>query len=422
MSYNIKTIAAVSMILVLLIGGVSVSAVEQKRILFYEKNSAKGYTIEEDYSTFKDALERKGYVVESLDIELSREVLTTRDPDVLIIAALSNSLSSTELAAIFEFVMQKNRGLFILGGSSSKKGSSPANQITIPFGMTLDTAVLQDERNPVIAGTTPSKDKENFVVDTFTTDDPTIRLAIQGVRELAFFGGVGIDVPESNEDSSLKIVAQSGRNAYSPESQVFQKGSQPPIAAAVIVGDGLVFVLSDEDMLVDEYLDTSKYKYDNLRFGTNIVDWLRTTKIASNVSGDIEQLSIVYGSCVTIKNSLNETLIDTENKLEKTTQEKILLAQEYDRTTQELTELKAQVDPVLGIDYMYWALVIVAVAIILLSVVIAGRKSKKESTGESDEVFGYEFEEGFGEEEAGDADMDKEFTDFAEVEDEVVKE
>jgi len=420
MIWNKKTNAAI-LVIIIFFGSLTVSAVDQKRILFYEKNSAKGYTIEQDYSTFKDALERRGYVVESLDIELSRDVLQTRDPDVLVIAALSGSLSSTELAAIFEFVMQKNRGLFILGGSASKKGISPANQITIPFGMTLDSATLQDERNPVVEGSTPSTKKEEFVVNTFNPDsDPTLGLAIQGVREIAFFSGTGIDVPKSEQDSNVKTVAICGRNAYSPESQIFQKGSRPPIAAAGIVGDGLVFVLSDEDMLINDYLDTSKYKYDNLRFGTNIVDWLRTTKIASNASADIDQLIISIGSCITLKERLNETLEETKDRLDQTTKEKTALAQEYEQTTMELNELKEQADPILHINYMYWAIAVVAIAVILLSVVVAGRKSKKAPSDEKEEVFGYEFEEGFGEEEdAGDLNVDEEFTDFADVGEEV---
>jgi hypothetical protein len=420
MSWNKKTNAAILVIMVLF-GSLTVSAVDQKRILFYEKNSAKGYTIEQDYSTFKDALEGKGYVVESLDIELSRDVLQTRDPDVLVIAALSGSLSSTELAAIFEFVMQKDRGLFILGGSLSKKGITPANQITIPFGMTLDSAVLQDERNPVVEGSTPTTKKEEFVVNTFNPDsDPTMSLAIQGVREVAFFSGPGIDVPEASQNSNVKTVAICGRNAYSPESQIFQKGSRPPIAAAGIVGDGLVFVLSDEDMLTNNHLDTTKYKYDNLRFGTNIVDWLRTTKVASNVSADIDQLIISVGSCITLKERLNETLQETTQRLDKTIAEKTALAQDYEQTTMELNELKEQADPILHISYMYWAIAVVAIAVILLFVVVAGKRAKKAPSDEKEEVFGYEFEEGFGEEEdAGNLTVDEEFTDFADVGEEV---
>ncbi|MEA1925417.1 MAG: hypothetical protein U9M95_06055 [Candidatus Altiarchaeota archaeon] len=414
MSWNKKTNVAILVIMVLF-GSLTASAVEQKRILFYEKNSAKGYTIETDYSTFKDALEGRGYVVESLGIELSRDVLQTRDPDVLVIAALSSQLSSTELAAIFEFVMQKNRGLFILGGSASKKGISPANQITIPFGMTLDSAILQDERNPVVGGTKITE--KDFVVNTFNPDsDPTIGLAIQGVREIAFFEGSGIDVPKSDQNSNVKTVAICGRNAYSPESQIFQKGSRPPIAAAGIVGEGLVFVLSDEDMLTNDHLDTTKYKYDNLRFGTNIVDWLRTTKIASNVSADIDQLIISIGSCITLKERINDTLQETTQRLDKTIAEKTALAQEYEQTTMELNELKEQADPILHINYMYWAIAVVAIAVILLSVVVAGRKTKKAPSDEKEEVFGYEFEEGFGEEDdSGNLNVDEEFTDFTDV-------
>ncbi len=422
MNWNKKTGVAILVIMVLF-GGLTASAVEQKRILFYEKNSGKGYTIEEDYSTFKEALEGKGYIVESLDIELSRDVLQTRDPDVLVIAALSRSLSSTELAAIFEFVMQKNRGLFILGGSPSKKGITPANQITIPFGMTLDSAILQDERNPVVEGSNPTTKKEEFVVNTFNPgEDPTLRLVIQGVREIAFFSGPGINVPESDQNSNVKTVAICSRNAYSPESEIFQKGSRPPIAAAGIVGEGLVFVLSDEDMLTNDYLDTSKYKYDNLRFGTNIVDWLRTTKIASNVSADIDHLRIAIGSCITSKDRLNETLQETEKRLDKTIADKTALAQRYEETNKELIELREQVDPILHINYMYWAIVVVAIAVIMLSVVVAGKKAKKASPDEKEEVFGYEFEEGFDEEEgegSSKLDGDEEFTDFTDVEAEV---
>ena len=397
----------VILMLVSLMFCVYTSALDQKRVLFYEKNSK--YKIDKDYSMFKEALERKGYIVESLNIELSREVLRSRNPDVLVIASLTKSLSSNELASIFEFVMQDGKGLFVLGGSGkSGKTTSPANQITIPFGMTMDSAMLEDEKNPVIEDSKPSTKKNNFVVSLFNKEDPTIRLAISGISQVAFFDGPGIIVPEK-ADTSVKIVARGSRNAYSPGSSVFQKGSQPPIATAAIVGNGLVFVLSDEDMLTNKYLDTSKYKYDNLRFGTNIIDWLYSTKPSLNVSRDIDQLRVVYGECMVDVEKLTDNVKKLTNKTKELQKNLEITLNQKNELQEKLKRLESQSDPVLGINYMYWAIAVLGVAIIILSLVMAGKKAKKELKEEGGEVFGYEFEESFeGEEEGkeGEEDID----------------
>ncbi len=259
------------------------------RVLFYEQKSK--YKIDDEYSLFSTALQTKasvssplfGYIVESYQEDFSSEVLLSRHPDVLVIASLTEPLSSDELSVVSDYLMHGGR-LFILGGSTDA-----VNQIIAPYGMTLDSAVLMDETRPV----SPEGNNTEFVVDIFNFRDELIRATYFGISQIAFFGGSGIIISSTADPSLVKTVAIGSRDCYSPSSVVFNKGSQPPIAAAAVVwGEGgnvsgqlgLVFVLSDEDILTNEHLDTSKHNYDNLRFGTNIIDWLYVTEIVIDKS------------------------------------------------------------------------------------------------------------------------------------------
>lgn len=356
------------------------------KVLFYETNKVgANYKIETGYSKFKDELVKKGYSVSRIEIPLSREVLRSYDPDVLVIANLNSPLDASELAAVFEFVMQDGKGLFICGGTSS------ANKITIPFGMTIDEGgTLEDETSPVMDSSTGAQvtGKTNFVARSVETQDNLIRLAVQGVNQLAFFECNGISI-----SGDAKVVVKGDWDTYSPKSPTFPKGSEPPLASAALVGRGQVFLLSDSDMLTNNRLDTAKYKYDNLRFGTNIIEWLRSSTMKPDESVDIDGLRVTMGQLMVDIDNLNKTVIDftqRNNNLQATIQQKdasiALLSQEN-------ASLKSQT--ALGVSYTTWAIALLAVAILLLAINMS-KKSKK-GEGKSENLvsgFGYEFEEG----------------------------
>ncbi|RLI93213.1 MAG: hypothetical protein DRO89_00510 [Candidatus Altiarchaeales archaeon] len=370
-------------VLVLISSGICVA---ETKILFYETNKvSRDYKIETGYSKFKEALEDKGYSVSRIEIPLSREVLRSYDPDVLVIANLNSPLDASELAAIFEFVMQDGKGLFIAGGTSS------ANQITIPFGMTIDTGILEDESSPVWDSSSGAEvaDKTNFVIHTINRQDPSIRLLIQGVNQLAFFGGNGISI-----SGDAKLVVTGDWDTYSPKSPTFPKGSKPPVASAALVGNGLVFLLSDADMLTNDKIDTSRYRYDNLRFGINIIDWLRASKERPPKSVEIDELRIIVGQLMVDIDNLNRTKIALEKTIRERDKRIDELTQENSDKDEIIRMLQSQADPVLHINYTTWAILLLAIAIIAL-VAIMSKKAKKPEAEEEEEVgFGYEFEEG----------------------------
>lgn len=356
------------------------------KVLFYETNKVGGnYKIEKGYSNFKDELEKKGYSVSRIEIPLSREVLRSYDPDVLVIANLNSPLDASELAAVFEFVMQDGKGLFICGGTPA------ANKITIPFGMTIDEGgTLEDETSPVLdsASGTQVSGKTNFVARRVETQDNMLRLAIQGVNELAFFECNGISI-----SGDAKVVVRGDWDTYSPKSQTFPKGSEPPLASAALVGRGQVFLLSDSDMLTNDRINTARYKYDNMRFGTNIIEWLRSSTIKPNESVEIDELRMIMGQLMVDIETLNNTVLDLTQRnsnLQATVQQKDASIAVL---SEENASLKSQT--ALGVSYTTWAIVLLAVAILLLAMNMS-KKSKKKGAKEEELIsgFGYEFEEG----------------------------
>lgn len=364
----------------------SVANAQTARILFYESsNVGKNYRISTGYSKFKEALELKGYSVERYEGTLSREDLENYNPDVLVIASLDKPLSAEELAAIFEFVMQDGKGLFICGGTQA------ANQLTIPFGMTIDPqGLLEDETSPVVdAKSIPSKDKTWFVVTTLERQDPSLRLLVQGINSLGFFGGNGISV-----SGDVKVVASGDWDTYSPKSSTFPKGSRPPIATAALVGNGMVFLLSDADMLTNDKIDAAKYRYDNLRFGTNIIDWLRSSTKRPPESVEVEELRVILGQLMVDLEAMNKSNKDLKETIKQKDSTINTLTENNKKLTEENNKLMSQT--FMGINYMTWGIVLLAIAIIALAVVMSKKQKKEKKSEESGGGFGYEFDAGAG--------------------------
>jgi hypothetical protein len=137
-----KSLVTVLLVVYLLVGGVSA-----KRILFYEVGTSKDYTIESGYSKFADEL-RKKYEVASIEKgEMTKEKLESYD--ILVVQEIGKQLSTSEISSIIWFVLQKGRGLMINGGGGGK-----ANQLTIPFGVTIDTGFLNSTTGTVSRRTT----------------------------------------------------------------------------------------------------------------------------------------------------------------------------------------------------------------------------------------------------------------------------
>lgn len=361
----------------LLIFSISVSA---QRVLFYEKSVSGDYRIGSGYSNFKDKLEMEGYVVVRITGELTDEKLS--EYDVLVIPNLGSDLSSDELAAIFKFVMLDGKGLFVCGGTANTK------TITIPFGMKIDSSsgsILEDEKHPIRDVSTGQDviDNKKFVVSTFGKD-PMVRTLRQGVNQLGFFGGPGIFL-----SGNAKPVAMGSRSAGSPGGS-FLPGDMPPVAALALVGNGQVFLLTDADMLSNTYLDPSKYRYDNLKFGTNIIDWLSiSASIPANTS--IEELEVTIGQLEIENKYLNESmaqLTDQNNRLTDQLSYAEKRIEDYEKKIE-----KYEGERVFGLSYTTLAIGLLAIAIIVMAVVMSRKVKKQEKKKEVSEL-GYEFEPG----------------------------
>ncbi len=387
---------AIFTVFIILLSIPMVNAVKPKRVLFYEANTK--YSIDDEYSEFKKALEDKGYVVERIGIVLTSEVLKNRNPDVLVVAGLGgkSGLTSGELFAIFKFVMQDGNGLLIMP-PSGKSSVDASNTLATAFGMTLDSAVLENTVKPVVKSGVPETDNTHFVLKSgsFNRGDELVRLILQGVNELAFFGGYGITIMEG---SDAKYVVRGDYETHSPDSTIFTKGGLPPLVVASPVGKGLVIVASSAEMFTDAHVDTTQYKYDNLRFAVNMVDWLRSCPPPENLTCD--ELAIRAMLLIAEKEMINESLTDCQVKLKNETARYKNLGVEYTKKETELVQC-LEGGKLLGIDYIVWAVGLLAVGIIILAIILAGKKGKALKEGEEEEMgaLGYEFEEDLGEEE-----------------------
>ncbi len=379
-------------------------------ILFYETGKVNSnYRTGTGYSTFKEELVGKGYSVSRIEILLDRVVLRNHNPDVLVIANLDKSLDADELAAVFEFVMQDGKGLFIAGG-----GTSAANQITIPFGMKIDEGgTLEDETSFILDSVSGAiiSDKTNFVTVKIEKQDPSTRLLIQGVNSLAFFGGNGIQV-----SGDAKVVVSGDWDTYSPKSPTFPKGSKPPIVAASIVGNGLVLLLSDADMLINSNLDTSRYRYDNLRFGTNIIDWLRSSTQRPDESLEMDELRIIIGQNRVDLENMDDIIINLHKK--KSDLQTIVAEKDIVITALSEDNRDLRANTLFGVEYTTWAIIFLAIFILIFGMIMS-KKKKGEDSEEEEEIdgFGYEFEdtEGNSDVDANTENFDANTENFEEV-------
>lgn len=379
---NKKNILVSLLVSLFLILSMINTVIAGNKVLFYENKISGDYKT--TYSQFKEELRRSGYIVEPLEVELSKEALALRNPDVIVIPSLGSDLTPDEMTTLFESVTKDGKGLFICGATPS------VNKLTIPLGMTVDAYTLEDESNQIRDMSTNEliKDKTAFYIDLpISREDPIIRELTNGVNKIYLFGGNGIYV-----FGNAKAVITGDADTHSPKSLRFPKGSRPPVAACARIGKGSVFLLSDPDMLHNKYLDTSKYRHNNLKFAINIVDWL---SIPYEPVGTLEEFEI------TIK-ILKDNITELDRRVNNLQTEKEGFNNQINQLTTDLQSEKQKVADLQKdrfpwlpwFTYTQWAMILLAISFLVLAAVIAKRVKKLERKEEVEpSSLGYEFEE-----------------------------
>ncbi len=362
-----KKHAAILAIILLVASIGSVSAA--KKVLFYEIGTAGGYTIESGYSKFSDELRNKGYDVASITKgELTKEKL--KGYDVVAIQELGRKLSTEEMSAVLWFVMQKGGGLFINGGSPDN-----ANQLTVLFGVTVDDGLLVDTTDPISGDTSNA----HFVLDRFITED-VMRSIRQGVSKIGFYQGHGLIL-----SGNAKAIVMGDEDTYS-DTMSFPSGSQPAVGAAAMFGNGLIFILSDADVLSNEHLD----EFDNKVLGTNIVDWLAVPR-ESLPSNTTEELSIIIGEL-----KLSNARFRQDN--DKLQQENQALKMQNNALNAQINALNSQIEELKSGRIGSFtagniAIMFLGVCILIVAIVLSARKGGKAEGEDLLGELGYEFEE-----------------------------
>jgi hypothetical protein len=363
---NIKGVLSLVLVISLLSTGV-----EAKRILFYEVGSSQANTIEGDFSKFSDELVKKNYEVASIQKgELTKDKL--ENYDILVVQDLNKQLTTGEISAIIWFVLQKNRGLFIDGG-----GQGSANQLTIPFGVTVDNGLLIDTTDMIPA----LKNRNSFTLDRFD-EDPSTTILRQGVSKVGFYKDSGLFL-----SGSSKCVARGNTDTYS-DTGSFAAGSIPCVAAASVFGQGQVFTISNADMLSNKYLND----YNNKNFGLNIIDWLGM--VTDNVS--------VQATCDEVYIQIKEMRLENDrikSQVKLLNDDKTNLNGQYNTANMQLTECQQKYDDLqsktyFGLSMSNWAIIVLGVFILLAAIVYSRKKSTEVRIKDEDILneLGYELD------------------------------
>lgn len=312
-----------------------------------------------------------------------------RDYDVLIISP-GKTIKTEELSVVLWFVLTKGGGLAILGGEPPT-----ANQLTSPFGIIMDDGVLIDPTDTI-----PGKDNKNFVIDRFSSMSGA-RVVRNGVTSLGFYDGHGLKI-----SGNAWSVATGDTDTYS-DTLSFTSGSKPPVAAASLLGNGLVFVLSDADMLSNDNIAS----YDNMRFGENIIDWLALTITPTGGDLSSEEIDLLLAE-------LKLEKVWLEQERDKLTAEKNALELLNDMTGAELFDARNELEELkkgkLGpFTRSTWGVIIFGICILGAAILISRRGSKASPEADSEKLLGelgYEFEEGGAEkgEEIKEEELDRE--------------
>ena len=364
---NLKRHITLVLVVYLLMADVSA-----KKILFYEIGSSQ-YNIEREYSKFANELRKRNYEVASIEKgELTKDKL--QNYDILVVQDLNKQLTTEEISAIIWFVLQKGNGLFINGG-----GQERANQLSIPFGVTVDNGLLIDTSDQI-----PTlNDRNSFTVDRFIEHPGMVTLQ-QGVSKIGFYKGAGLVL-----SSNSNCISTGSSNTYS-DTGSFAAGSQPCVIAASQFGNGLVVTASDPDMLSNKYIED----YNNKNMGLNIIDWLgiSTDNLpAANNSADTQlQIKEMKLQLARLNFTADQLAKDKAN----------LLGQYGDLSSQYAdvqTELANTKEGLIGpFSRSNWAIIILGVCIMVAAVVFSQRKPSQAGVKLKDEdilnELGYELD------------------------------
>ncbi|MFH0863446.1 MAG: DUF4350 domain-containing protein [Candidatus Altiarchaeota archaeon] len=358
-------------LLILAIYALSLDA-SAKKIVFYEAGTQQ-YSIQNDYSKLAEELRKKSYEVATIEKgDITKDKL--ENYDILIIMNPSKQFTTDEITAIIWFVLQKGRGLFIMGGGQGK-----ANQLTIIFGVTVDNGILIDAQNQIPA----LKDRSSFIIDNFY-EYPLTRILKQGVSKVGVYKTAGLYV------SGTSMCVASGNPSTYSDTGSFSAGVQPCVAAASRFGGGLAFTLSDPEMLSNKYIDD----YNNKAFGHNIIDWLG---IPSEVIPVDELNNTDYVLQIKDMRLQNMRMDQQINQLNI---ERKVITDRYSQCSVDLEEVKVMLDEsenskIMGLDRQNWVIIVLGVCILMAAIFYSTKKKSTDINIKDEDILnelGYELE------------------------------
>ncbi|MFC2163018.1 hypothetical protein ACFLRF_04995 [Candidatus Altiarchaeota archaeon] len=320
------------------------------KILFYEVGTNANYKIEGGYSEFAQALRNKGFTVASITRgELKKENLGNYD--ILVVQEMGKSLSTEEISSIIWFVLQKGKGLYINGGGGGK-----ANQLSIPFGVTVDAGVLIDTEDQI------GEDRYSFTLNRFD-DHPELKTMQTAVTKVGFYKGNGFYL-----SGNTKCVLRGDDDTYS-DTGSFPTGSKPCVAAAALFGNGLIFVTADPDTLSNKYIKN----YNNRNFGINIIDWLSIPTLVKPENQTVQGLQVLIGQL-----KLQNAKFEADNNKLKTERDTVTI--QRDQLTEQTAECTQRVfdlenDMIGPFTKSNWAIILLGLCIIVAAVVYSKKKA-----------------------------------------------
>jgi hypothetical protein len=341
---NLKRHITLVLVIYLLVADVSA-----KKVLFYEIGGSQ-YNIEGQYSKYATSLRSRNFEVASIEKgELTKDKL--ENYDILVVQNLGKQLTTEEISAIIWFVLQKGRGLFINGGLES------ANQLSIPFGVTVDNGLLIDTTNQIPG----VPDRNTFTIDRFIEHPGMVTLR-QGVSKIGFYQGSGLVL-----SSNSNCIATGSSNTYS-DTGSFAAGSAPCVIAASQFGNGLVVTVSDVDMLSDAHLD----EFNNKNMGSNILDWLSVSTDESLQMNNTADLQLQIKEMKLQLARLNFTA-------DQLGRDKASLFNQYGELSSQYAALQMEVqttkEGMVGpFSRSNWAIVILGVCIMVAAIVYSQRR------------------------------------------------
>lgn len=325
-----------------------------ERVLFFEQQGSN-YASDGGYSEFAKIMRSEGFDIATLPKgELTKDTL--ENYDVLVIMDAKRELDTDEISAMIWFVLNQGKGLLINGDGGGK-----ANQLTVPFGVTIDEGELLDPTDPI-----PGNDRKTFFTLDRFEKTPQIKDLAEGVSKLGFYEGSGITV-----SGDTMVVLRGDMDTYS-DTGSFPAGSAPPVAAASILGQGRVLILSDPDIMSDEYIND----YHNRKFAVNVVNWLRSRNSYVYSDAGLQELKVVWGALRIEMARLNLSLGKLETTKGELLKQNDNLKSDIEVNRNEIEEIKSGLIGPFTKNNL--AFMFLGVAIFLAALITQSRRGKQE--------------------------------------------